>query len=309
MGEVATVAQMKEPDRAATREREISSMELMERPTLPRRPVDGHKGDFGKLFILAGSEGYTGAPVLAARGALRTGAGLVFVGVPRDIYPIIAVKCDEAMPFPLPEEYEKILEKAKGCDVAVVGPGLGRAPETQRLVRSLLTDLDLPVVLDADGINALCGHIDILDKRSAPTVLTPHEGEFARLTGCALPLRDRLSAARSFAQEHHCTLVLKGHGTVTAAPTGKCWICGTGNPGMAKGGSGDVLSGMIAALWGQKHLRRDGRADLSELAAWAVWFHGKAGDRCAEQLGEYAMLPGDLVEAIAQVLKESAETP
>ena len=101
----------------------------------------------------------------------------------------------------------------------------------------------------------------------------------------------------------------EGHGTVTAAPTGKCWICGTGNPGMAKGGSGDVLSGMIAALWGQKHLRRDGRADLSELAAWAVWFHGKAGDRCAEQLGEYAMLPGDLVEAIAQVLKESAETP
>ena len=309
MGEAATVAQMKEPDRAAARERGISSLELMERPTLPRRPVDGHKGDFGKLFILAGSEGYTGAPVLAARGALRTGAGLVFVGVPRDIYPIVAVKCDEAMPFPLPEEYEKILEKAEGCDVAVVGPGLGRAPETQRLVRSLLTDLDLPVVLDADGINALCGHIDILDKRSAPTVLTPHEGEFARLTGCALPLQDRLSAARSFAQEHHCTLVLKGHGTVTAAPTGKCWICGTGNPGMAKGGSGDVLSGMIAALWGQKHLRRDGRSDLSELAAWAVWFHGKAGDRCAEQLGEYAMLPGDLVEAIAQVLKESAETP
>ena len=140
---------------------------------LPSRPVDGHKGDFGKLFLLAGSEGYTGAPNLAARAALRTGAGLVFLGVPREIYPILAVKCDEAMPFPLPEKYEEILEKARGCDVALIGPGLGRHPKTEKLVRALLEDLDIPVVLDADGINALCGHIDILDKRSAPTVLTP----------------------------------------------------------------------------------------------------------------------------------------
>lgn len=271
---------------------------------LPRRPVDGHKGDFGKLFILAGSEGYTGAPNLAARAALRTGAGLVFLGVPREIYPILAVKCDEAMPFPLPNEYSKILEKAKGCDVALLGPGLGQEPRTQRLVRSLLEDLDIPVVLDADGINALAGHIDILDKRSAPTVLTPHAGEYARLTGTSLPVRDRLTAARSFAKKHRCTLVLKGHGTVTAAPSGQCWICGTGNPGMAKGGSGDVLSGMIAALWGQKHLRGP-HTDLSELAAWAVWYHGKAGDVCAEKLGEYAMLPTDLLDALPQVLLEN----
>ena len=220
---------------------------------LARRPANGHKGDFGKLLILAGSEGYTGAPVLAARGALRAGAGLVFLGVPREIYPIIAVKCDEAMPFPLPETYEEILEKAKGCDVALIGPGLGRARETERLVHALLSGLDIPVVLDADGINALAGHIDILDKRSTPTVLTPHDGEFQRLTGCGLPIADRLTAARSFAKAHHCTLVLKGHGTVTAAPDGQLWINGTGNPGMAKGGSGDVLAGMIAALWGQKH--------------------------------------------------------
>ena len=273
---------------------------------LPRRPVEGHKGDFGKIFILAGSEGYTGAPVLAARGALRTGAGLVFLGVPREIYSIVAVKCDEAMPFPLPERYEEILEKAKGCDVALLGPGLGRHPRTERLVRSLLADLDIPLVLDADGINALCGHIDILDKRSAPTVLTPHAGEFARLTGCPLPVKDRLSAARAFAKEHRCTLVLKGHGTVTAAPSGKCWICGTGNPGMAKGGSGDVLAGMIAALWGQKQLQGP-YTDRSELAAWAVWFHGKAGDRCAQKLGEYAMLPGDLVETIPEILKENTD--
>ena len=273
---------------------------------LPRRPVDGHKGDFGKLFILAGSEGYTGAPNLAARAALRTGAGLVFLGVPREIYPILAVKCDEAMPFPLPEKYEAILEKARGCDVALIGPGLGRHPKTEKLVRALLEDLDIPVVLDADGINALCGHIDILDKRSAPTVLTPHAGEFARLTGCPLPVTDRLSAARAFAKEHHCTLVLKGHGTVTAAPSGQCWICGTGNPGMAKGGSGDVLSGMIAALWGQKHLKGP-YTDPSELAAWAVWYHGKAGDKCARKLGEYGMLPSDLLDAIPEVLLENTD--
>ena len=273
---------------------------------LPKRPADGHKGDFGKIFILAGSEGYTGAPVLAARGALRTGAGLVFLGVPREIYPIVAVKCDEAMSFPLPETYERILEKAKGCDVALIGPGLGRHPKAEKLVRALLEDLDIPVVLDADGINALSGHIDILDKRSAPTVLTPHAGEFARLTGCPLPIRDRLTAARAFAKEHGCTLVFKGRGTVTADRSGKCWVCGTGNPGMAKGGSGDVLAGMIAALWGQKPLRSL-HSSFAELAALAVWFHGKAGDKCAEKLGEYAMLPSDLVEAIPEVLQENTD--
>lgn len=270
---------------------------------LPRRPRAAHKGDFGKLFILAGSEGYTGAPVLAAKAALRTGAGLVYLGVPRDIYPIIAVKCDEAMPFPLPEDYCAVLEKARSCDAAVIGPGLGRAPETERLVLSLLTDLDIPVVLDADGINALCGHIDILDKRSAPTVLTPHEGEFARLTGCELPIRDRLSAARDFARQHNCVLVLKGQGTVTAAPDGSARVNTTGNPGMAKGGSGDVLAGMIAALLGQKHLRDS----IPELTAAAVFFHGLAGDLCAKKFGEYAMLPTDLIEALPEILKRYSE--
>lgn len=271
--------------------------------TLPRRPRDAHKGDFGKLFILAGSEGYTGAPVLAARAALRTGAGLVYLGVPRDIYPIIAVKCDEAMPFPLPEDYHTILEKARSCDAAVIGPGLGRAPEAERLVLSLLSDLTIPVVLDADGINALAGHIDILDKRSALTVLTPHEGEFARLTGCELPVRDRVTAARDFAQQHGCVLVLKGHGTVTAAPDGSAYINTTGGPGMAKGGSGDVLAGMIAALLGQKHLGDN----IPELTAQAVFFHGAAGDLCARKLGEYAMLPTDLIDALPEILTQYSE--
>lgn len=292
---LATAAQMKEMDRR-TAVGEAGQ-------GLPRRPRTAHKGDFGRLFILAGSEGYTGAPVLAARAALRTGAGLVYLGVPRDIYPIVAVKCDEAMPFPLPEDYSAILERARGCDAAVIGPGLGRGPQVQELVLSLLADLDIPVVLDADGINALAGHIDRLDRRSAPTVLTPHEGEFSRLTGCALPIRDRLSAARDFAQTHRCILVLKGHGTVIAAPDGSAWINATGNPGMAKGGSGDVLAGMIAGLLGQKHLGGE-QDSIAKLTVQAVQLHGLAGDLCAEKLGEYSMLPSDLIETLPEVLRE-----
>lgn len=273
---------------------------------LPRHPRQSHKGDFGRVLILAGSEGYTGAPVLAARAALRTGAGLVFLGVPREIYPIVAVKCDEAMPFPLPEDHRAILDRAIGCDAVLIGPGLGRRPETEQLVLELLEELEVPVVLDADGINALSGHIDVLDGRRAPTVLTPHEGEYARLTSCSLPVADRLSAARDFAAAHRCTVVLKGHGTVTAAPDGRVWVDPTGNPGMAKGGSGDVLAGMTAALWGQRLLRR-GEDDLPRLAAAAVYYHGLAGDLCAGRFGEYAMLPGDMIEALPQVLKEQED--
>ena len=287
---------------------ELPQLEVMHQPDsqLPHRPRNAHKGDFGRVFILAGSEGYTGAPVLAAKAALRAGAGLVYLGVPRDIYPIVAVKCDEAMPFPLPEDYNAILDKARGCDVALIGPGLGRSSETEALVLRLLADLDVPIVLDADGINALSGHIDVLDKRSALTVLTPHEGEFSRLTGCALPIRDRLTAARDFARKHGCALVLKGQGTVTAAPDGSACINATGNPGMAKGGSGDVLAGMTVALLGQKHLRKERREgdNTPELVTAAVCFHGLAGDLCARKLGEYAMLPSDLIEALPEILRE-----
>ena len=271
--------------------------------SLPRRRPNSHKGDYGKLFLLAGSEGYTGAPVLAASAAVRSGAGLVFLGVPREIYPIVAVKCSSAMPFPLPERYEEILEKARSCDAVLIGPGLGRAPKTEKLVRALLEDLEIPVVLDADGINALAGHMDILDGRRALTVLTPHDGEFARLTGTALPIQNRLEAARTFAKEHRCILVLKGHRTITAAPDGRAWINTTGNPGMAKGGSGDVLAGLIASFLGQRQLER-WCGGPAELVAAAVYFHGLAGDRAAERLGEYSMTPDDLLACLPEVLKE-----
>ena len=271
---------------------------------LPRRPRTGHKGTFGRLFVLAGSEGYTGAPDLACRGALRTGAGLVFLGVPRNIYPILAVKCQEAMPFPLPDSYDALLQKAAACDGAIIGPGLGRAPETEERVRNLLRDLEIPVVLDADGINALAGHIDILDARRAPTILTPHDGEFARLTGESLPIRDRITAARNFAMEHNCILVLKGHGTIVASPEGTIRICTAGNPGMATGGSGDVLSGILGGLLVQKHLKGP-HTDLAEVALSGVYYHAQAGDRCAKELGEYGMLPTDLLAQLPLVLKDS----
>ena len=277
------------------------ALRLMEETAglLPRRSRTAHKGNFGRAFILAGSEGYTGAPVLASKAAVRSGAGLVFLGVPQSIYPIAAVKCDEAMPYPLPPDYARILEKAESCDVALIGPGLGRSPRTDGIVRSLLRDLEIPVVLDADGINALAGHIDILDRRKAPTVLTPHDGEFQRLTGCKIPVLNRLNVTKDFAAAHNCIMILKGHNTVTAAPDGRAFLNATGNPGMAKGGSGDVLAGLLTGLLAQK------LGDPAVTCALGVCLHGQAGDRCAEALGEYGMTPTDMLEQLPLVLKDS----
>lgn len=262
---------------------------------LPRRPRDSHKGDYGRLFLLAGSRGYTGAPCLAARAAVRGGAGLVTLAVPEDVYPIVAAKCcDEVMVWPLPEDDGAVVDKAGGCGAAVIGPGLGQGERAERLVLRLLRELDCPVILDADGLNIVSRHIDVLDERAGETILTPHDGEFARLSGCALPIRDRLGAARGFAGQHGCTLVLKGFRTVMSAG-GRCAVNPTGNPGMAKGGSGDALAGLMGALAAQ------GLRDAVELA---VWLHGRAGDLAAADKGEYGMTPSDLVEQIPYAIKE-----
>ncbi len=274
---------------------------------LPARPRDGHKGTFGRLMILAGSEGYTGAPLLASEAAVRSGAGLVFLGTPRSVYPVLAGRCREAMPFPLPERFEDLLEKTEGCDAAVIGPGLGRSPEAEQMVLRLLQELDIPVVLDADGINALAGHLDILDARKALTVLTPHDGEFARLTGTPLPVPDRIQTARSFARDHGCILVLKGHGTAVADPSGEVCIVAAGNPGMAKGGSGDVLSGILGSFLVQKPLLAE--MQPAELVRKAAWCHAKTGDLCGEELGEYGMTPSDMISMLPRVLKGMSETP
>jgi len=271
---------------------------------LPKRPADGHKGTFGKVYVVGGSVGLTGAPVFSARAAARTGSGLVFLGVPEAIYPMTAVMCLEAMPAPLPanngklagESYFKILEQMKVCDAGLLGPGLGRSQELCSLVSRLLEQIEIPLVLDADGLFAMKDRKEILKTRKMKnrvTVLTPHEGEFAYLGG-ELSL-GREEAARNFAMEYGCVLVLKGPGTVTAAPDGRIWVNTTGNCGMAKGGSGDVLGGMLLSLLGQG-------MKAEEAAALAVWLHGKAGDLCREELGEFGMLPSDMVERIPQAV-------
>lgn len=269
---------------------------------LPRRERDSHKGDYGKLLIVAGSEGYTGAPVFAAEGALRSGAGLVYLGVPRDVYPMVATRCSSAMPFPLPDNAEQLVERARSCDVVLAGPGMGRSPQAQQLVFRLIEEIEGPLVLDADGLNALEGQTQRLRARTGLTVLTPHDGEFARLAGCSLPLNDRVEQAAELAQDTGCVVVLKGHETLAVDPQGRVWRNTTGNPGMAKGGSGDILAGMIASLLGQKQLTGCVSCP-GELVAWAVYLHGAAGDAAAAQYGEYGMLPDDTLAAVAGVLQ------
>ena len=274
--------------------------------SLPRRPRDAHKGDFGRAYILGGSVGYTGAPVLAARAAVRSGAGLVTVGVPAPIWPIAAGKLLEAMPHPLPAGKDGMLslegdgilrEKLSRAEVCLIGPGLGRGGGVASVIRRLMKDLKLPVVLDADGINALEGHIDVLDaRRDRITVLTPHDGEFTRIGG-DLTGSNRLGAARAFGAAHGCVLVLKGHRTLTAAPAGNVLVNTTGNSGLAKGGSGDVLTGIVAALLAQG-------ATAVRAAAVGVWLHGRAGDLAAERLTPYGMTPEDVVSSLPAAIGE-----
>lgn len=272
---------------------------------LPPRKPDGHKGDFGKLLVVGGAVGYTGAPYLTASAAVRSGCGLVYLGVPEGVWAVEAAKCASAMPFSLPEKHDmlsykalqKIEERLTACDVLALGPGLGRSEQVTRLVCDLLRRTEKPVVLDADGINALAGHIDVLDQRRGRiTILTPHDGEFARIGG-DLSQSGRVRAAREFAAAHGCVLVLKGHRTVTATAAGNVLVNTTGNSGLAKGGSGDVLTGVIASLLAQG-------ATAAQAAAAGVWLHGRAGDLSARRLTAYGMTPVDVVTALPEVFLE-----
>ena len=268
---------------------------------LPDRNPWGHKGNFGKLLLLCGSRGYTGAAFFAAMGALRSGAGLVFLGVPESIYGIEAVKLNEPVIFPLPDAggrlsadaVPEILTRLSQMDAVLVGPGLGQSEGTLAVVRAVLEKAECPVVVDADGINVLRAHRDLLRGRKSPTILTPHDGEFARLGG--IIGEDRMAAAAALADDLGCVVLLKGHETcVTDGTDG--YINPTGNSGMAVGGSGDVLAGVITALLGA------GLPPL-EAAACGAWLHGAAGDRCAAELGQYGMLPTDMLSALPRLMK------
>lgn len=268
---------------------------------LPNREAFTHKGNYGRILLLCGSRGFTGAAFLAAMGALRSGAGLVFLGVPECIYTIEAIKLNEAIVFPLPDAdgtlsrkaIPAILDRLPRMDAVLIGCGLGVSEETLEVVKAVLNSAQCPVVLDADGITMLSEHKDILRGRAWPTILTPHDGEFLRFGGVLTDYRR--SCAERFAQNNRCILLLKGHETIVTDGV-STYINHTGNPGMAVGGSGDLLAGILVSLLGQK-------LPPLEAAACAAWLHGAAGDLCAEAMGQYGMLPTDMLSTLPRLLK------
>ena len=274
--------------------------EIILRKLLPLRRRDTHKGDYGKILLLCGSRGFTGAAALAAMGALRTGAGLVYLAVPESIYAIEAVKLTEPVVLPLPDmdgmlcaaSIPKIAELLPKMDAVLFGSGSGLGQGTEEVLEYLLKNAECPLILDADGITLAAKHKDILRDRTYATILTPHDGEFARLSPPDMP---RTEQTMALARELGVILLRKGHRTLITDGV-ISFENRTGNPGMATGGSGDVLAGVIASLLGQ------GVPPL-EAAAAACWLHGAAGDLAAEKWGEYGMLPGDMVDMLPQLLK------
>lgn len=274
---------------------------------IPRRREDTHKGDFGHVFVLAGSRGMTGAAFLASQAAMRSGSGLVTCGVPKSLNAIMETKLTEVMTLALPEVKEgalgafaekMILRFIKKADCVVIGPGISRHPETQKLVRNLLGKIDKPVILDADGIIALAGNLGILQKRTPPTVLTPHPGEMSRLV--AKDVRaiqaDRIKTARDFAKKYKVILALKGRRTVIADPKGNTYTNMTGNSGMSTAGVGDVLTGMIASFVGQG-------INPYSATVIGVYLHGLAGDLAAKENGQFSLIATDLLEKLPQAIK------
>jgi hydroxyethylthiazole kinase-like uncharacterized protein yjeF len=280
---------------------------------LPLRTAASHKGDYGHVLVIAGSVGKTGAAALCAAGALRVGAGLVTVATPADALPMLQASLRaEAMTEPLPlteggglgkDAVERALEIAKSRDVVVLGPGLGAGADVRAFVRELLERCERPMVIDADGLNAIApsgkgaGALALL-RRTTATVVTPHPGEMARLTGSTVAevQRRRLEVARTFALETGATVVLKGQRTIVADADGHAAVNPTGNPGMASGGMGDVLAGITGALLAR------GVPSLMAASA-AVFLHGRAGDEAAKRIGEDAMLAGDVVQSIGVAIE------
>jgi len=275
---------------------------------LPRRKPDGHKGDFGRVLVLAGSTGMTGAAAMTGMSALRSGCGLALVACPASTQPVLAGKLTEVMTHPLPAVARKGVLALRGLgevrklsaanDAIVIGPGIGRHHETQELVRRLVSTLQQPAIIDADGLNALAGHTDILTTCQSTLVLTPHPGEFNRLTGETVPeeIEPRIDIARNFARKHEVVLVLKGSPTLIAGPDGDCYLNPTGNNGMATGGSGDVLSGIVGSFLAQQMRPLDA-------AVAGAYVHGLAGDLAADQLTPRAMIASDIIDCLPQAFE------
>lgn len=281
-----------------------------ELPRLAPRAKGGHKGDYGRVLIVGGSRGMAGAPALAGMAALRGGAGLVTVACPDAVLDTVASFEPSYMTLPLPSDSEgRIAHEAAAIlaghvhDVLAIGPGLSQSARLARLVSRVLTDSDRPVVVDADALNMLATNLDVLSLRRSATVLTPHPGEFARLSGLPPEViaADRIGSAVDFARNHGVVLVLKGAGTVVTDGD-RYSVNETGNPGMATGGSGDVLTGLVAAMIGQG-------LGAWEAARLAVHLHGLAGDLAAEEKSEVSLIARDVIEALPAALRKYGSTP
>ncbi|WP_031515933.1 bifunctional ADP-dependent NAD(P)H-hydrate dehydratase/NAD(P)H-hydrate epimerase [Desulfofalx alkaliphila] len=277
------------------------------RQWIPRRRLAAHKGNFGRVLVVAGSVGMGGAALLTATACLRSGAGLVTLAMPEQLHDGIVGAAPEVMTLPLPQENGVLTAKALGAlvdklkfmDVLAVGPGLTRRDEAVDLVHQLLPHVNIPVVIDADGLNAVAKDLAVLERVAGPVVLTPHPGEMARLLGVTVDevQQNRISLTRQCAEKWACTVLLKGARTLVATPQGEIYINPTGNPGMATAGSGDVLTGVIAALMAQG-------LPPAEAAAAGAYLHGMAGDYGALQLGMTGLTAGDILENLPRCIKE-----
>ncbi len=276
----------------------------------PKRTPEAHKGDFGRILIIAGSAGYTGAAYLTSQAAMRSGSGLVTLAIGRTLYPIMASKLTEVMikPYFETKDYslsllaeKELINFSEKCDAIAIGPGISQNKETQHLVRNLVAKLNKPVILDADGINSFVGHLDELKAAKTQLVLTPHPGELARLTGKDIGdiQNSRKDIALSFANEYNTVLVLKGHNTIVARPDGEFYINETGNAGMASGGVGDVLTGVIASFIGQG-------CEAFTASMLGVYFHGLAGDEAVKEKGPLGLIATDILNKLPEVLKKLA---
>lgn len=281
---------------------------------VPREP-EGQKGIYGHALIVGGSFGKSGAAAMAGVACLRSGVGLATVATPRSVLPTVAGYAPELMTEPVAEsDSGTITAEAvaqldpllKAMDVVAVGPGISRNPETVSFVQQFVAQCPKPLVIDADGLNAFAGNTSALNGSKRFLVLTPHPGEMARLTGKTVKevQADRISIARTFAKQHQCVLVLKGHRTLVALPNGDIWVNVTGNPGMATGGAGDVLTGMTAGLLAQAHSMKSPDANVKAVIA-AVYLHGLAGDIARERMGEASLIATDIIAGLPKAFRRA----
>ncbi len=275
---------------------------------LPQRSPDSYKNRLGTVAVIAGAKGLTGAATLSSESAIRSGTGLVYTVVPESLNPILESKLTEVITFPIPDansgylsidELDTILSFIDSKSVVALGPGMGQDDKTIKLVQALLSKIDKPLVLDADGLNSCKNNVQLLKHYKGDLVITPHPGELSRLSGLKISeiVQDRIHIARQYAQEWNCTLVLKGGPTVTASADGNVFINSTGNPGMATAGSGDVLTGIIAAFLAQG-------MPAADATVAAVYAHGWAGDLAAQELGQMGMVSVDILRHVPLALKQ-----